>query len=412
MQVVKKIKKIFRKIKRLINRTIFRIANRLMILVIPLKENTVLFLSDVRKELGGNLEYLYNRVPDNEYKKVISTKPDRRIKRSMKEKIKLAYYLSTVKYILLDDFSRTTSYMKVRKNQELVQLWHGPGAFKKFGHSRDEAHNGDLVNIHPGYKKYTKAITSGEGIRQCYAEAFSISIDKVQAVGFPRTDMFFDKELVAKRKENVYQKYPFLKGKKVILFAPTYRGTKVSEANYNFEGLDLDKIYHELKDEYVFIFKWHPALYNNLVFEKVEGYDLTPYKDFYYDLSEERDINDLLLVTDILITDYSSVIFDYVFVDKPIIYFAYDLEEYAEGRGLYFSFENYVYGKIAKNDDELIEAIKIEDMEEEKRKIFKNKFLSACDGHSTEKTYQWIFENKLSSSKENSLEKDVYSEVK
>ena len=120
------------------------------------------------------------------------------------------------------------------------------------------------------------------------------------------------------------------------------------------------------------------------------------YPDFYYNLSEERDINDLLLVTDILITDYSSVIFDYVFVDKPIIYFTYDLESYVQnGRGLYFPFEEYVYGEVTKTSDELLEAIKKGSMEEEKRKVFKGKFVGACDGTSTKKTYEWVFEGKL-----------------
>ena len=113
-------------------------------------------------------------------------------------------------------------------------------------------------------------------------------------------------------------------------------------------------------------------------------------------MSEERDINDLLLVTDILITDYSSLIFDYVFVNKPIIYYAYDLELYENDRGMYFPFNEYVYGEVAKNEEELLEAIKKENMEEEKRKVFIQKFVGACDGHSTEKTCRWIFQNKLS----------------
>lgn len=395
---MKFIKKKIKKIKRLINRTLLRIVNRIFILCIRLKEKDVVFVSDVRDELGGNLEYLYNRIPSDTYTKIICTKPDRRAKRSIKEKIRLVYHLSTAKYILLEDLVKTTSFIKLRKGQELVQLWHGPGAFKKFGYSRDEKLGGDLKTnkIHRGYKKYTKAITSGEGIRKCYAEAFSIDIDKVQAVGFPRTDMFFDYNLIEERKRNVYEKYPFLKEKKVVLFAPTYRGAIYSSASYDFEKLDLQVIYEQLKnDDYVFIFKWHPGLYNDIQLGKVEGYDLTEYNDFYYDLSEERDINDLLLITDILVTDYSSMIFDYVFVNKPIVYFAYDLEEYKQERGLYFPFEDYVYGTVTTDCNELIHAIKKGDMCEKNREVFKEKFLNACDGHSTEKVYQWVFENKL-----------------
>ncbi len=398
------IKKLYKKIKRKINRCILIIANRIMILIFPLDEKRVFFLSDVREELGGNLKCLYDIIPDDKYNKVTSMKADRRKVRSIKEKIRLAYNLSIAKYILLEDLSKSTAYIKIRKGQELIQLWHGAGAYKKFGFSRVNS-DLEMKKIHQGYKKYTKAITSGEEIRQCYAEAFNIDINKVQATGFPRTDIFFDKDYIENKRKIMTEKYPFIKNKKVIVFAPTYRGEAFTagshSATYDFSRLDLDKIYENLKDEYVFIFKWHPALYNNMLLGKIEGYDLSKYNNFYYDLSPERDINDLLLVTDILITDYSSVIFDYLFTNKPIIYFAYDIDEYANGRGLYFPFKEYVYGKIALDDDELISAIKAEDMQETKRKKFTKKFLNACDGHSTQKTYEWIFENKLNSCENN-----------
>lgn len=439
ISIKKKLKRYIRIIRRSVNQVILIIANRIMCMIFKLKNNRILFLSDMREKLGGNLECLYNIIPDDKYVKVISTKADRRDKRSIKEKIKLTYNLSVSKYILLDDLSKSTSFIKIRKGQEFIQLWHGAGAFKTFGHSRSirkdkslkmvdlehgkhisnrviRKHYAKVLNIninrirtagfpkidlyldgkknlrrvHPGYEKYTKAITSSEEIRECYAEAFGIDISKIKAVGFPRTDMFFDKNYIDKSKRETYKKYPFLENKKVILFAPTYRG-EVGGADYDFNRLNLDNIYNKYKDDYVFVFKWHPALYNNILRGIRDGYDLDKYDGFYYDLSEERDINDLLLVTDILITDYSSLIFDYAFINKPIIYFAYDLEDYEQGRGLYFRYEDYIYGRVAKTEQELIEAIETEDMAIKKRNKFMKKFLGACDGHSTEKTYEWIF---------------------
>lgn len=378
------------KIKRLIGQIFNIIFNRLFIIFTKVDTKKVLFLSDVRKDIGeGNLSYMNDYLP-SEYKKVYSFSPDRRVKRSLKEYIKLMYNLSTSGYILLDDFSQYTSYLKVRKNQELVQLWHGPGAYKKFGHSRG---NGDLKNstVHPGYKRYTKAIVTAEDIRPCFADAYSISIDKVQATGFPRTDLFFDKEKIKNKKKEVYNKYPYLKNKKVILFAPTYRGTKVGDAYYDLSKLDIDKLYKKYKDEYVFLIKWHPAFYNNIKNGTKKNIDYEKYNSFIYDLSEERDINDLLLITDILITDYSSVIFDYVLVNKPIILYTYDLKDYEGGRGLYFPFEEYVYGSVCKNMKELVEAIDKKDMCNIKRKTFVKKFMSSCDGNSTKKTFEWVF---------------------
>jgi len=368
------------------------------LLLLPRNGNKICFISDTRSELGGNLKYMYDYIP-NGYEKVIILKKDRRAKRTFKERLLLLKELATSKYIFMEDMVQVTAYFHFSKKQELIQLWHGPGAFKKFGYSRLIKNGGDIKKVHRGYKKYTKAIVSGEGIRKNYAEAFGISLDKVHDTGFLRTDSFFEQEYIKKTKEELYQKYPYLKKKKVILFAPTYRGTpyrNIEEggAYYDFDKIDFEKIYKELKDEYVFIFKWHPALYNNILNKQVKVPSLEQYKDFYYDFSEYRDINELLFITDILVTDYSSVIFDYVLLDKPIVYFTYDLEEYENGRGLYYPFEEYVFGSVAKSSKELISAIQKEDLMEKKREGFKRKFMSACDGNSTKKTYHLIFKEK------------------
>ncbi len=386
---------IIKKIKIIITQISIIILNRIFIIFLPLKENRVLFISDNRKELGGNLKYMYDFLPEK-YEKLISIKLDRRDRSSIKQFINRVKYISTSKYILLEDLVQATSHIKVRKSQEVVQLWHGPGAFKKFGYSRKATDLGK-GHIHKGYKKYTKAIVSGTKIRKCYAEAFGMNIEKVQATGFPRTDLFFNEQNKNKKIEEVYKKYPFMKDKKVILFAPTYRGTQFRDAHYDIAKLDLEKIYKELKNKnYIFIFKWHPFLTNNIRLQVESGYDeYKKYENFYYDLSTYEDINDLLLVTDILITDYSSVVFDYFFMHKPIIYFTYDLEKYENDRGMYFPFQDYVYGSIATTNKELLDAIKEQNLEEEKREKFRQKFLDACNGKSTKKTYEWIFENKL-----------------
>ena len=391
MKIKKKLKKLKKGIKAVMTYLIsFGIG-----IVSKVDKSKVLFISDVRDEIGGNLKFMYDYIGDD-YKKTVILKHDRRTKRTFSEKINTIFNLVTSKYIFLEDLVQITSYVKFKKSQKIVQLWHGPGAFKKFGYSRHVNNGGDLKAIHPGYKKYTHAIVSGEGVKENYAEAFGISIDKVFATGFLRTDMFFDKKYIIKTKTELYEKYPFLKNKKVILFAPTYRGAPYKNvsaggANYDFSKLNFSKIYKELKKDYIFIFKWHPALYNNITNGQVDLPDLSEYKDFYHEFSEFRDINELLLLTDVLITDYSSVIFDYALLNKPIVYFAYDLDEYANGRGMYYPFEEYTYGNVAVNCDELITHIKKEDMMNTKRKKFMKKFMSACDGKSIQKTYNCIF---------------------
>lgn len=385
-------KAFLKKLRRWIGYKAFRIMNACFSCLYPLDNKSVCFLSDVRTVMGGNLKCVYDYLEDKDYKRIIEFKADRRVKRNFKQQLRLARHLSTSRYIILDDYATVINNIKVRKNQELVQLWHGAGAFKKFGWSR--ANSGEAIGkIHPGYKKYTKAIVSGEGVRWCFAEAFSISMDKVLATGFPRTDVLFDQAYLQKTKDDFYEQFPHLKNKKLILFAPTWRGVEVADAYYDFDHIDFQKIYDQFHEEYVFMIKWHPAIYNNAKLFHAKMPDLQQYQGFYQDFSMYRDINELLVVCDCLITDYSSVIFDYVLLDKPVIYFTYDYDDYVGqgGRGLYFDFPDYIYGSVAKNSDELIECISHPDMMEEKRQVFMDKFMGACDGHSTEKTCHWIF---------------------
>ena len=374
-----------RKIKKAIEQIAFFVYNRIGCLFTKLDEKKVVFASEAREELKGNLKAVYEKMP-GDYNKVIHIKGDRRDSKGFKETLRLWSDLPTAKYILLDDFYGLISTIKVRKGQEIVQLWHGSGAFKKFGFSR--VGTGDNIsNVHTGYRKYTKASVTAEPIRECFAEAFDIDLKKVQAVGSPRTDMFFDEKAKEEARESVYEAYPQLKDKKVVLIAPTYRGRKVEDATYDFDRLKLGNLIKELGDKYQVVVKWHPALYSNIK-RGIVGFD----GEGAVDSSSYSDINDLLVVADVLVTEYSSVIFDWYLLDKPIIYFTYDLEEYEAGRGLYFSFDEYVYGQVATDYEGLLDAIRREDLATEKRNAFGEMFMSACDGRSTERAIEWILE--------------------
>ena len=229
--------------------------------------------------------------------------------------------------------------------------------------------------------------------KRAYAEAFGVTPDKVRATGVPRTDIFFDEKYLKETKARLHEAYPQLQGKKLILFAPTYRGLRADDASYDFSRIPLDEIYEALHEEYVWVFKWHPALYNNIANGKVRTPDFAKYPDFFLDLSEEREINDILTVTDVMITDYSSVIFDYYLTGGRVVYYPYDFDTYYNGRSFYFDYEEYLFGPVAKNPEELIAAIQApaEDESEIRRK-FGEKYMSACDGRATERVIQWVFE--------------------
>lgn len=373
------IKKFLQKLKQIFNITLYK----MFCLFTKQKDDYVLFLSSSRDSLTGNFQFVHEEIKKRKkYSINCVLKSSLKERYSLKQKIRLLYLISISKYIYLDDFYPMIYALKLRKGTELIQLWHAMGAYKRVGYSRMNKVGGPKSDSLT-HKNYTGTIVSSESIRKNYAEAFGISIDKVHALGIPRTDIFFDKKYESAIREELYNKYPSLKDKKVILFAPTFRGNGQKTAYYNFDWFDLNKFKEEFKNDYVCIFKLHPFIKN------VPDYDFEN-DDFYLDLSGEREINDLLFVTDILITDYSSVIFEYSFFKKPVVFYMPDLDDYKNSRDFYYPLEYYTYGPIAKSFKNLIKCIKEEKTDNEKIKKFNEMFCSSCDGKSTKRVVDYF----------------------
>lgn len=355
--------------------------------LLPLQKKKVLFASESRTDMSGNFKFVYeemqNRGLDVNYQFML--KKGIGDQKSYKELIKLAYHMATAKFIMLDDFYPMVYPLKIRKNAELIQLWHAVGAFKTFGFSRLGRPGGPSPKS-KNHRNYTKAIVSSENIAKHYAEGFGIDRDKVIATGIPRTDIFFDQEYQAKVKADLYEKYPFLRNKKVITFAPTFRGNGQQSAHYPLEVLNLDKLYHSLKDEYVFLFKIHPFVKNDFSIPY-------QYSDFFYDFSSYREINDLLFITDILITDYSSVCFEYALLNKPMLFFAYDVEEYVQKRDFYYDYQSFIPGPLVRTTEDMIHTIEHNNFEMHKIKPFVKYFFDDVDGKASKRVVDQIILN-------------------
>ncbi|MBN6885246.1 CDP-ribitol ribitolphosphotransferase / teichoic acid ribitol-phosphate polymerase [Cytobacillus horneckiae] len=355
--------------------------------IFPVKENKVLFASDSREEIGGNLQFVYEEMKERnlDYEYKFMFKENSFVKKTSLEIIKLAHYAATSRVIMLEENYPMISLLKIRKNTELIQLWHGAGAFKKFGYSRLGQPGGPKVNS-KDHRNYTKAVVSSKNIISQYAEGFDVQEEAIYPLGIPRTDIFFNEEYKERKRAELYGQYPFLKNKKVILFAPTFRGRGRKEAHYPIENLHLDRLYENLKDEYVFIFKLHFINLNKVTMP-------LEHADFFYDFTDYRDVNDLLLITDILITDYSSICFDFSLLDKPMLFFAHDVEEYISKRGFYYEYQSFIPGHLVKTTDALIEKIVNKDFAVEKIKNFRDYFFDYQDGQSTKRVVDQLILN-------------------
>ena len=344
-----------------------------------LKENRITFISNRRNSISGNYESIYAELIKDkniDIKTVLDTK-ERFI-----SCFKYGYYLASSKVILIDDYIRSVYEIRKRKDNYLIQVWHACGAFKAFGFSR-LSKEGCWSQDSRSHRTYDYCLVSSRKVAKHYAEAFGMNVDRVIATGVPRTDIFFDEAYKREIRAKIFSTYPMLKDKKVILFAPTFRGSSKKEGNYPHYRFDYKKIFESFGDEYRIIIKHHPHVNNKPVIEN-------EYKARVIDLSKNEELNELLFVTDILITDYSSVIFEAALLDIPMLFYAFDLDEYISRRGFYCEYISFIPGKLVKNMDEIIDALMVGDFEADKIIEFKKDFFDDLDGKSGKRASEFI----------------------
>ncbi len=300
--------------------------------------------------------------------------------------------VANAKYVFVDDSSRVVGALPFRPETYLTQLWHACGAFKKWGFSNAEGKFGAThrqMRRYPYYAKYNLMTVSSEEVRWAYSEAFGLppENDVVRATGVSRTDVFFDPAFRASAYETLYEKIPQARGKKVILYAPTFRGT-VGRARPP-KNLRQHVLFEQLGEGYVLIYKQHPSVKKKTFLNEALA-------DKVFDMTQEMSIEQLLTVSDVCVTDYSSVIFEYSLFARPILIYAFDYEEYTDWRGFYYPFAEFVPGPIVKNTQELADCIKnLDHYDLQKVRDFCKKYMGACDGHATDRILDAVFGEEL-----------------
>ena len=345
--------------------------------------NRITFMSGRRDELSGNLKFVYDLIKDRDdidFQFLLFS--DLNGHNKIKNLRKFLRLYASSKIVVIDDYFRLLNTVDKRSEVKVFQLWHACGAFKTFGFTR-LGKKGGPKQTDPNHRMYDYAIVSSQKIAKHYAEGFGLSDDCIIATGIPRTDIFMDSDYAAEVRARFYDKYPKLRDKKILLFAPTFRGNGQMSAHYPTEAFHPKELYEATGGQYAILIKLHPFCKER--FEIPEELS-----DFIIDMSDEDELNDLLFVTDLLVTDYSSVIFEASLLDIPMLFYSFDLDEYVSVRDFYYDYRSFVPGKIVYNEYELARAVLNGDFELNKVNAFRDEFFDNVDGLSSQRVADFI----------------------
>ena len=282
--------------------------------------------------------------------------------------------------VFICDYYLPATACRKKAETRLVQLWHSCGLLKKYAYDASD----DIPAYYKGsmFSNYTCMTVSAPNSIPVQARALRLPENRIVATGVSRTDIYFDPEWNERCKKRFFGQYPEARQKKIALWAPTFRG---NAAHPTLEGFPAIKdLISAMQDEgWYFIIKAHPHLERHL-----------PVSNCVIPTEE------LLPVADLLITDYSSVLFDYLVYQKPLLLFAPDLAEYEQGRGFYIDYRS-LPGPVATTSRELMQKfaeLTNDWFSSDKKRLarqawldnFYQEYMCSCDGHATRKILEYL----------------------
>lgn len=272
------------------------------------------------------------------------------INANFKEKLKYAlhclsqmYHIATSKVVVLDSYCILISILKHKKKLKVIQMWHSMGTMKKFGYQildKNEGSKKEVAEVMQMHKNYDYVFASSMVYAKQLEEGFNCGMDKIRIYSLPRVDLLTNKKYKKEISKKIEQKYPNILKKQNIVYCPTFRKNEDRLEKEIYEMLDNINF-----KEYNFIVKLHPL-------SKIKINDDRVIFD------REFSSMDMLFIADYIISDYSCIIYEAAILNIPLFFFAFDLEEYLDNRGLTIDYEKDLPGVISKNATDLIDAIK------------------------------------------------------
>lgn len=360
------------KIKKMVLNILLSIVNSITC-CFTIKENQITFVSLESNVLENDLKLIYDALAStNKYTlRCVLIKFDKNTLwtnfKYMLNTIKQVYYINRSKLVIINDNNYVISTYK-RTGVKVLQVWHATGAIKKFG---------NVIKREYPIQNYDYVIANSEYWCQPYSQAFGVVPSQVKVTGMPRVDHLLDVQYLSKTKERLLRKYPALQGKKIILYAPTFRGN-IYQGFYNvpFDGV---KLIEALGDEFAIVYKYHPLMKES---------EIANHPSLF--LMNNEDTHDLFTISECLISDFSSIIFDYALLNKPMFFYVPDLDGYLEKLGCFVEYEKMMPGPICFDEESLIEMLQQADSSNVQE--FKDTFFAHQDGKNLDRTIVLIDE--------------------
>ena len=295
------------------------------------------------------------------------------------------YHLATSKYVFVDNYAGVLSVIKFRKEVKCIQLWHAAGAIKKFGWSDPETSARSeraKLRFQQVYDRFQYIPVGSQQMADIFTESFHVDQSHFIYTGVPQTDFYFDPAAKAKAYTMLMDLYPAIAGKKVVLYAPTFRKNSLHSMKVQ---LDVEELLDKLDDHHVLLIRLHPSV------QEVTNFKEHPRVLLVNDYPH---LSDLLVISDILITDYSSIPVEFSLLGKKMIFFTYDLTDYGKTQGIWAENSLYFPGPIVKTTSEVIQHILDPAIDHEKIDQFCNHWNTYSAGQSTRQLITVIYDPK------------------
>ncbi|WP_042354277.1 CDP-glycerol glycerophosphotransferase family protein [Bacillus rubiinfantis] len=368
-----------------------------LVSILPAKKNLIMFESFLGRQYSDNPRAIYEYMKEHhpEYKCIWSVDPrfvqgfsDKGVQYAHRFSIKWLFSMARARFWITN--SRMPLWIPKPRHTIYLQTWHGTPLKKLVFDMKDVLIPGTTTDkykqeFYQESRNWDYLVSPNRYSTEIFKRAFRYEKEVIES-GYPRNDIFYKPERT-QIAERFKGKYKLPQNKKIILYAPTWRDNQFREGNYKLGlHLDLSMLQKELGEEYIIILRMHYLV--------AENFDLEAYQGFAFDFSKHEDIQELYLISDVLITDYSSVFFDYANLKRPIIFYTYDLEEYREDiRGFYFDLKKNAPGPIVKTTEEIMEVLKTESEQSEYTEQLQQFYQQFCyleDGHASERVVKAV----------------------